>query len=147
MGAETILENFEDLHALGEAHREDIIHTTREEVFDALKDNMRPEFINRIDEQILFLPLTRNEIKRILRLLLKNVEKRMGRKDLKLKLTDSAEDYLADLGYDPQYGARPLKRVIQREVVNELSKHILSNRFIAGDTVRIDFKDEKLVFG
>lgn len=146
MGAETILENFEDLDAVGEQHRADIISTTREEVFSQLKENLRPEFINRIDEQILFLPLTREEIKQILRLLLKGIEKRMARQELTLELTDAAADHLADIGYDPQFGARPLKRVLQREVVNELSKQILSGKFVAGETVKIDFKKGKLTF-
>ncbi|MEM8907906.1 MAG: AAA family ATPase, partial [Bacteroidota bacterium] len=107
MGAETILENFEDLDALGDQHREEIIDTTKVEVFEALKENLRPEFLNRIDEQIMFLPLTKAEIKQILMILLRKTKKMLDRQGIILKLSEKATDFLADLGYDPQFGARP----------------------------------------
>ncbi|NNE29017.1 MAG: AAA domain-containing protein [Saprospiraceae bacterium] len=147
MGAEKILENFEDLDHVGEEHRDDIIATTREEIFETLKENLRPEFLNRIDEQIMFLPLTREEIKKILGLLMKKTHKMLGRKGIVLKLSDAAEGHLAELGYNPQFGARPLKRVIQRELVNELSKLVLSGSFVAGDTIYVGLDDKGLTFG
>ncbi len=147
MGAEVILENFEDLAAVGEDHRADILETTKLEVFEALKENLRPEFLNRIDDKIMFLPLTKNEIKQILELLLKKTRKMMGKKGITLKLTDHAKDLLADLGYDPQFGARPLKRVLQKEVINELSKQLLSGEYDSGDTIYIDTDAKGLVFG
>jgi len=138
MGAETILENFEDLDALGDKHRTEILETTKLEVFDALKDNLRPEFLNRIDEKIMFLPLTKAEIKRIATLMLKKVRKNLAKQELSIELSDSAMDLLADLGYDPQFGARPLKRVIEKEIVNELAKQVLSGKFAPGETIFIN---------
>ncbi len=137
MGAETILENFEDLEAVGEEHRADIIETTRLEVFEALKENLRPEFLNRIDDKIMFLPLTKEEIKKIAFLMLKGIRKNLAKQEIKIEFTDSAMDLLADLGYEPQFGARPLKRVIQKEIINELSKQVLSGDFGPGDTMYI----------
>jgi ATP-dependent Clp protease ATP-binding subunit ClpB len=146
MGAEKILENFEDLDELGDQHRQDILDTTKEEVFDELKENLRPEFLNRIDEQIMFLPLTREEIKQILKLLLRKVEKLLARQSMVLKFSDEAMNLLAEMGYDPQFGARPLKRVLQREVTNELSKKVIGGDFNPGDTIYGDVEKGKLVF-
>lgn len=146
MGAETILENFEDLDALGEEHRNEIISTTKEEVFDQLKDNLRPEFLNRIDEQIMFLPLTRIEIHAILKLLMRKVDKMLAKQGMVVKISDKALDLLADRGYDPQFGARPMKRVLQRDVINELSKEVLSGKFMSGDTIYVDANKTGLTF-
>lgn len=137
MGSQIILENFEDLESVGSEYRDDIIETTKIEVFNILKDHLRPEFLNRIDEQIMFLPLTKEEIKKIATLLLKGVKKHMAKQEMSLVVCDSALDLLAELGYEPEFGARPLKRVIQKEIINELSKEILSGSFSAGDTVYI----------
>ena len=146
MAAETILENFEDLDALGEDKRQEIIEATKDEVFELLKENLRPEFLNRIDERIMFLPLTKEEIKQILRLLLRRVDKMLAQQGMVLKMSDRAADMLADLGYDPQFGARPMKRVLQKEVINELSKLVLANTFTAGDTIYLDAPKDELVF-
>ena len=146
MGASKILENFEDLDALGEEHRNDIIETTKEEVFEVLKESLRPEFINRIDERIMFLPLTKGEIKKILKLLLNKVHKMLGEQEIKIKISERALNLLADLGYDPQFGARPMKRVLQREIINELSKLLLGSEYVAGDTIYVDASDKKLTF-
>ncbi len=135
MGAQTILENFEDLDALGDEHRAEIVDTTKIEVFEALKENLRPEFLNRIDEQVMFLPLTKSEIKKIAQLLLKKVTKNLAKQEITIEFTETALDLLADLGYDPQFGARPLKRVIQNELINELAKAMLSGKFGAGDSI------------
>lgn len=137
MGAEVILENFEDLAEVGEEHRQDIIDTTEEEVFELLKENLRPEFLNRIDEKIMFLPLTRAEIKTIAGFILKKNHKQLAKQDLKMVLSDAAMDMIAEMGYDPQFGARPLKRVIQKELVNELAKQVLSGEFEAGETIYV----------
>jgi len=146
MGAEVILENFEDLDALGEDHRADIIDTTKNEVFEALKENLRPEFLNRIDEQIMFLPLSREEIKKILVILLRKTKKMIKEQGMELVLTEPAQDLLAEMGYDPQFGARPLKRVLQREVTNQLSKYLLSGEFKAGDTIYVNANKDQLSF-
>lgn len=152
MGAQTILENFEDLEAVGDSHRSEIIETTKMEVFDMLKENMRPEFLNRIDDKIMFLPLTREEIKKIAVLMLKGLRKNLARQEINFELSDSALDLLADLGYDPQFGARPLKRVIQKEIINELAKEVLSGKYVAGETIYVGtdakgftFSDESMI--
>ncbi len=146
MGAEVILDNFEDLAELKDK-ADEIIKETEDEVFNLLKDELRPEFLNRIDEKIMFRPLSRDEIKKILGLLFKKVKKMMAKQDMEIELTEKAKDHLGDLGYDPQFGARPMKRVLQKEVINELAKEVLSGKFGAGDTVLVDVdKDKKLVF-
>lgn len=146
MGAETILENFEDLDALGDKHRAEIIETTKVEVLDLLKQNLRPEFLNRIDEQIVFLPLTKAEIKQILQLQLRKVEKMLARQRIVIKMSDTAMNLLADLGYEPQFGARPMKRVLQKEVINELSRLVLAGTFGPGDTIYIHTDAKGLTF-
>jgi ATP-dependent Clp protease ATP-binding subunit ClpB len=146
MAGDKILENFEDLDAVGEEHRADIIATTREEVLGVLKENLRPEFLNRIDEIIMFLPLTKEETRRILLLLLKKVEKMLARQSLNLLASGAALDYLSDEGYDPQFGARPMKRALQDHLIDELSKHVIGGTFAAGDTVFVDAGNDALVF-
>ncbi|NND06974.1 MAG: ATP-dependent chaperone ClpB [Saprospiraceae bacterium] len=146
MGAEVILENFEDLQAVGDEHRQEIIDATKEEVFNLLKEHLRPEFLNRIDEKIMFQPLTKGEIKQIARLLLRKVEKNLSYQELKIELTEAALNLLANLGYDPQFGARPLKRVIEKELVNELSKQVLAGTFTAGETIYVDAINRAFVF-
>lgn len=147
MGSETILENFEDLEELGEDKRGEIIEATKEEVFNLLKESVRPEFLNRIDEQIMFTPLSKTEIQQILRLLLRKVEKMLSRQGIVLRVSDQALDLLGNLGYDPQFGARPMKRALQREIVDELSKLVISGIFSAGDTIYVDVKKGELSFG
>ena len=146
MGAQTILENFEDLDALGEKHRNEILETTKEEVFELLKENLRPEFLNRIDEKIMFLPLTQDEIKIIAGFMLRKVHKQLARQELKLELSEQALTWIAKMGYDPQFGARPLKRVIQKHLINELSKQVLSGAFVAGDTIYVGTNKDGLTF-
>lgn len=94
----------------------------------------------------MFLPLTRDEIKQILKLLLRKVEKLLARQSMALKFDDNAMDLLAEMGYDPQFGARPLKRVLQREVTNELSKRVISGEFSAGDIIYVEAQKDKLLF-
>jgi ATP-dependent Clp protease ATP-binding subunit ClpB len=146
MGSDIILENFEDLDALGDKHKAEIIDTTKLEVFEALKENLRPEFLNRIDEKIMFLPLTKTEIKKIAGFMLKKVHKNLAKQELKIELSESAMDLLTDLGYDPQFGARPLKRVIEKEIVNQLAKEVLSGRFVAGETIFVNTNAKGFTF-
>jgi len=147
MGAETILENFEDLEAVGSKHRDEIIETTKIEVFEALKENLKPEFLNRIDERIMFLPLTKEEIKQIAGLVLNKLRKNLEIQGLKIEFSDSAMDLLADLGYEPQFGARPLKRVIQKEITNELSKFLLAGDYADGETIYVGTDSKGFTFG
>jgi ATP-dependent Clp protease ATP-binding subunit ClpB len=111
-----------------------------------LKQSLRPEFLNRIDEQIVFLPLTRGEIRQILQLQLQKVQKMLNRQRIVIRVSDSALDLLADLGYEPQFGARPMKRVLQKEVINELSRLVISGEFGPGDTIYIHTDPKGLTF-
>jgi ATP-dependent Clp protease ATP-binding subunit ClpB len=146
IGSENILENFEDLTEMGDKHRTEVLETTKAEVFNLLKEQMRPEFLNRIDDQIMFLPLDKIEIYRVLEILLKETRKMLAKQGVSLKMSEKAKSFLTNLGYDPQYGARPLKRVLQKEVVNELSRLILDGTFSFGDTVYIDANNKGLLF-
>lgn len=148
MGSDIILENFEDLANLGDKHRDDIIETTQKEVFDLLKQHLRPEFLNRIDERIMFLPLTREEIQLILNIQLKKVLGMLSDQGMTLEVSADARALMAELGFDPQFGARPMKRVLQKELVNPLAKHLLAGDFLAGDTILVDLEKDKkeLVF-
>lgn len=137
IGADTILENFEDLDALGEKHRGEVIETTKEELLNLLKQNLRPEFLNRIDERIMFLPLTKEEIAKIFFLQIKSFQKLLDKKGITMTVSPEATDFMVNLGYDPQYGARPMKRVIQKELVNPLAKHLLADDFLTGDHLQV----------
>ena len=146
IGSENILENFEDLAEMGDKHRTEVLETTKAEVLNMLKENMRPEFLNRIDDQIMFLPLDKIEIYKVLDLLLKGTQKMLAKQGLLLKMSEKAKGFLTNLGYDPQYGARPLKRVLQKEVINDLSRQMLIGSFSFGDTIYIDANNKGLLF-
>ena len=115
-------------------------------MFELLRRTLRPEFLNRIDEVIVFKPLQKSEMRGILRLQLQEVERLLAKQNLQLEVTDEALDWLADYGYDPQFGARPLKRLIQREIVNALSKQILSGKLLPEKPVVVDAIDGALRF-
>ena len=117
-----------------------------ENVRRQLRDHFRPEFLNRVDEIIVFRPLDESQLREIVGLLVKGVERRLAEAGLSLKITDAALTLLAREGYDPVYGARPLRRSIQRELENPLARRILAGEFTAGDTVRIDVADGVLTF-
>ena len=142
-GSHIIQENFSHL---SDDNREEIIAKTRNEVFDLLKQSIRPEFLNRIDEVIMFTPLSRDEIGDIVRLQFAHVEKQLAEQNIFITASDEAMDWLAQLGYDPIYGARPLKRVIQKRILNELSKEILSGKVSRDSIIRLDVFDGKFVF-
>jgi ATP-dependent Clp protease ATP-binding subunit ClpC len=112
----------------------------------ALKQTFRPEFLNRIDEVIIFHPLTEEHIRKIADLLKKDLERRLADRKIALELTEGAKSWLAKEGYDPTYGARPLRRAIQRYIENPLSKRLLQGDFGEGDTVVVDLKDGELIF-
>ncbi len=142
-GSTIIQENFSHLD---EDNKEEIIAKTRTEVFDLLKQSIRPEFLNRIDEVIMFTPLSRDEIGDIVRLQFAHVQKQLAEQNIFITASDEAMDWLAQLGYDPIYGARPLKRVIQKRILNELSKEILSGKVSRDSIIRLDVFDGKFVF-
>lgn len=143
MGANVIYENFDGLEDVSPEKRQEIIDVTQDEVVEALKDHMRPEFLNRIDEQVMFTPLNREEIKKIMLLMFKSTRKRVQAQGYDIELSPKAIDKLAEMGYEPQYGARPMKRVLQREVDNELSKHLLSGKFAPGDVIYVNVDRKK----
>jgi ATP-dependent Clp protease ATP-binding subunit ClpC len=113
----------------------------------ALRQTFRPELLNRIDEIIIFDPLTEDDLKRIVELLLRDVSERLGDRRVELELTDSAKEALVREGYDPVYGARPLRRVIERRIANPLSKRMLAGEFTEGDTVEVTYADGEYAFG
>lgn len=142
-GSHIIQDNFSHLN---DDNKEEIIAKTRTEVFDMLKQSIRPEFLNRIDEVIMFTPLNRDEIADIVRLQFAHVQKQLAEQNIFITASDEAMDWLAQLGYDPIYGARPLKRVIQKRILNELSKEILSGKVSRDSIIRLDVFDGKFVF-
>jgi ATP-dependent Clp protease ATP-binding subunit ClpB len=142
MGSQIIQEKFENLKGSVEAATE----AAKVEVLGLLKQTVRPEFINRIDEIVMFTPLTNANIGQIVGLQLKSVKKMLALQSITLDATPEAIEYLSEKGYDPQFGARPVKRVIQRDVLNELSKEILSGKITTDSIVLIDAFDGKLVF-
>ncbi len=118
----------------------------RSRVTDALRGQFRPEFLNRIDEIIIFHALVKSQLRDIVKIQIKRLERRLEEKKLSLKLSDDALDFLADVGYDPTYGARPLKRAIQREIETAIAKSILRSEFLPGDTIFVDVENERLAF-
>ncbi len=118
----------------------------RSRVMAAMRDSFRPEFLNRIDEIIIFHALTKEQLQPIVKLQVQGLEKRLADQKLSLKLSDDAIDFLAELGYDPVYGARPLKRAIQRYLETAIAKSILRGEFQEGDTIFVDVEDERLTF-
>jgi ATP-dependent Clp protease ATP-binding subunit ClpB len=111
-----------------------------------MRDHFRPEFLNRIDEIVVFEPLSREQLGEIAELQLERLRARLAERKLSLELTDEAKELLADAGWDPTYGARPLKRALQRLVENPLAQRLLAGEFAEGDTIRVDARDGELVF-
>jgi len=118
----------------------------KEKVMDSLKEQFRPEFINRIDDIVIFNYLTKEDIKKIVELELKKVVKRLEKKEIKLKVTEKAKKLLAEKGFDQNLGARPLKRVIQKKVLNPLALEIVSGLVKKGERVVVDAEKEKITF-
>ena len=141
MGSQLIQDSFEQYKDTEEATEK-----AKEEVLQLLKQTVRPEFINRIDDIVMFTPLTEANIKQIVRFQLNGIIKLVARENIILEATNEAIDYLAEKGYDPQFGARPVKRVLQKEVMNALSKEILKGDIKAGSMVLLDSFDNGLVF-
>ena len=144
LGSHIIQENFENLN---EENHLEIVAKTKDEVFDLLKQTLRPEFLNRIDETVLFQPLSRNEIGRIVQFQLRDINKMLESRNIILTATQEAIDFILKKGYDVSFGARPLKRVVQQEVLNRLSKEILAGKINDGDRITLDYFGESgLVF-
>ena len=143
MGSSLIRENFEKMT---DANRNTVVDETKKQVLELLKKTIRPEFLNRIDEIIMFTPLNEKEIREIVGLQLNAVKKMVEKNGIDLQFTDAALDFISHEGYDPQFGARPVKRVIQRYVLNELSKEILSGRVDRSRPIVIDRVNDGLIF-
>ena len=143
MGSNLIREN---MAKINDNNREQVIENTKNAVLEMLKQTIRPEFLNRIDETIMFTPLTPGEIRQIVKLQIDNVAKMLKSNQIELSVTDNALDYLAAEGYDPEFGARPVKRAIQRLVLNQLSKDIIAQKVTNQAPITIDATDDGLVF-
>ena len=143
LGSDIIMENYEDV----KPGMEDEIHEkTKFQIFERLKNTLRPEFLNRIDETLLFTPLSQSNILEIIDIQLTILAKTLKENDIQLVVSQDAKDYIARAGYDPQFGARPIKRVIQRQVLNELSKQILAGKIDKSKPVVMDVFDDQVVF-
>lgn len=143
IGSHIIQENFDNLTEL---NKDEILSKTKTEVFDLLKKSVRPEFLNRVDEVIMFEPLTRDDVHNIVKIQFGQISKRLSEQHLTISATDEAIDWLAQLGYDPQYGARPVKRVLQKQVLNELSKQILADKVDQSKEIIVDVIDKQIIF-
>ncbi len=131
----------EKLGSFTEENASDLLNDLRAELFEMLRQTISPEFLNRIDEYIVFKPLLKNELRRIVDIQIEGLRKSLAQKNINLDINDEAKDWLAKIGYDVTYGARPLKRTIQKYLVNPLSQELLSNKFIGGDTINISVDD------
>ena len=118
----------------------------RDRVMESMRSSFRPEFLNRIDEIVIFHALRREELRRIVKIQVQRLEKRLGDRRMTLKLADAALDFIAEVGYDPVYGARPLKRIIQRQLETQIAKGILRGDYTDGDTIFVDIENERLAF-
>ena len=145
MGSHIIQENFSAAFD-GSALPADVVERTRRDVIEMLKVQLKPEFLNRIDEIVMFEPLTRHDIEKIVDIQMTTISRMLAQNGILLEYTPSARTLIAQMGYDPLFGARPVKRVLQREVINTLSKRILAGDIVREKPIRIDAEGEKLVF-
>lgn len=129
------------LNEVTEDNRDELVNTARAHILELLRQRMRPEFLNRIDEIILFKPLTRAEIRRIVELQLRSLRAKLSNENISIAINDDVLDWIAQLGYDPQYGARPLKRALQRYVTDILAMKILGGEFSSGDTIVVSVRE------
>jgi ATP-dependent Clp protease ATP-binding subunit ClpB len=143
IGSQIIQDNYEKAK---DPEDSELFERTKLDVMMALKSALRPEFLNRVDEVIMFTPLGKHQIEDIVKLQLHLLAERLKKAEIDLVITHDALSYLADKGFDPQYGARPVKRTIQKEVMNELSKYILGGRIDKSEAVVLDVFDGQMVF-
>jgi ATP-dependent Clp protease ATP-binding subunit ClpB len=147
MGSHLIQENFENINGTMNPDKyEEIMAKTKLEVFDLLKKTIRPEFLNRIDETIMFTPLNREDVHKIVELQFNSIAKTLSENDIQITATPEAINWLAQLGFDPQFGARPIKRVMQKRVLNELSKQILAGKVTKDAQIVLDVFNQEFVF-
>lgn len=145
VGADIIQSYMERLPAEGE-QRQGMLADCRNEALEVLKRTVRPEFLNRIDEVIMFEPLSQTDIREILRMQIRDLQEKLSENGVTLEFTEGFEDYMSTKGYEPQYGARPIKRIMQKELVNLLAKSILDGHVRRDSTIRVDVRDGQIVF-
>ena len=143
IGSDIIRDNFS---MIDDANEDEIVEKTEGLVFDLLKKSVRPEFLNRIDEVVMFRPLSKANIREIVELQLEQVKRTLAEQDIELAVTPQAMNWLADAGYNPEFGARPLKRVIQKRVLRQLSKQMLQGDIQPGSHIVLDEFDDVVVF-
>jgi ATP-dependent Clp protease ATP-binding subunit ClpB len=143
MGSHIIQESFEKMDI---TNKDEVLAKTKSQVFELLKKTIRPEFLNRIDEVIMFEPLNRDDVKEIVRIQFQQIVKRLEEQHVKISATEEAIEWLSELGFDPQFGARPVKRVMQKQILNELSKQLLAGTINKDKEIVIDMFDNKFVF-
>jgi ATP-dependent Clp protease ATP-binding subunit ClpB len=143
MGSQIIQKNLE---SVTQQNKDEVFEKTRHEVFNLLKSAIRPEFLNRIDEIIMFKPLDEDEIKEIVRLQIQLLERKLAKRQVKISVSEPAIAHISNIGYDPQFGARPIKRLIQKSILNQLSKMILSGEINTESEVYIDLENNNLVY-
>ena len=143
MGSHLIRENFARLN---DENHDEVVETTKNDVLELLKENVRPEFLNRIDEVIMFTPLNKDEIRSIIGLQLDNIKRMLAANDMSMTVTDKAVDYICDKGYDTEFGARPVKRTIHRLILNQLSKEIIAQNIDKNSPIIIDADENGLKF-
>jgi ATP-dependent Clp protease ATP-binding subunit ClpB len=143
IGSQIIQKNLENLQ---DKNRQEVLERTKNEVFELLKKTLRPEFLNRVDELIMFTPLTKQEIRDVVRLQFNEVIQKLAENGIEIAITEKALDLIAEQGYDPQYGARPIKRLIQKNILNELSRKILEGSVKRDQTVLIDRDKTGIIF-
>lgn len=143
LGSNLIQEKFDQIN---ENNKEMIYEDTRKEITNMFKQTIRPEFINRIDELIMFLPLEKADIREVVKLQFNGVKDLLKKQQISIDISETAIDYLADVGFDPHFGARPVKRIIQKRIINALSKDILANKLDKDNLILVDMRDDQLVF-
>lgn len=143
IGSHLIQENFD---TMDEFNKDEVLAKTKSEVFELLKKTIRPEFLNRIDEVIMFEPLNREDVADIVKIQFKQIADRLAEQHITISATDEAIEWLGELGYDPHYGARPVKRVLQKQVLNELSKQLLADKVDKSKEIVLDVFDKQFVF-
>ena len=143
LGSGLIRENFEKINT---GNHDQVIEQTKNQVFELLKQTIRPEFLNRIDELIMFAPLNESQIEQIVRLQISLIQKTLKENGIDLNMTEAAIHFIADEGFDPQFGARPVKRAIQKYVLNDLSKQLIAGKVRNNEAITVDYDGEKLVY-
>jgi len=143
IGSQLIQQEFETINS---KNKDEVIERTKDKVLEVLKQTIKPEFLNRIDEVIVFTPLFKEDIRNIVKLQFSILKNRLAKNQIQISMTEEAMDYLAEKGYDPVFGARPLKRLIQKVILNQLSKAILSGSVIPESVILIEMKNNEIFF-